>query len=220
MIWQLDENEVWFPDPHLGDDDGLIAVGGDLSVNRLLTAYCHGIFPWYGFRESPEILWWCPLQRFVIFPKEIHVSHTMRQMIRRKVYDVTFNEAFDDVIRGCSKAQDRISEKGAWLGENIIMAYTQLNRLGYAASVEVWQTGDDGERKLVGGLYGVNIGRHFFGESMFSLAPSASKMALISLARYMEQDGGIIDCQLETSHLKSMGGRYISYDEYMEIISQ
>jgi leucyl/phenylalanyl-tRNA--protein transferase len=156
------------------------------------------------------------LQRFVIFPKEIHVSHSMRQLIRQNRYRLSINEDFDGEIKGCATAQDRIEEEGAWLGPNIIKAYTALHHQGFAASVEVWD-----EDRLVGGLYGVSLGSSFFGESMFSLVPSASKLALIHLARTFEMLGGqLIDCQFETPHLRSMGGRYIPYEEYISIISK
>lgn len=220
MVFQIDESseELYFPDPHLGDSDGCFAIGGDLSVDRLLLAYSNGIFPWYSFRDQKDILWYCPMRRFVIFPEEIHVSHSMRTLMNKGKYSVGINEDFEAVIRGCSKAQGRIDEEGAWLGENIIQAYTALHDQGFAASVEVW---DDETGELVGGLYGVTIGKVFIGESMFSLVPSASKLALIFLARFMKENGGkMIDCQLETSHLKSMGGRYISYEEYMEIMNE
>ena len=166
MVVQLDE-ELWFPDPHVGDPDGMLAVGGDLSIDRLLLAYSHGIFPWFSFRDGDEPIWYCPMERFVIFPSE--------------------------------------------------KAYEELYRQGFALSVEVWDM-EDG-KKLVGGLYGVTIGRNVFGESMFSLVPSASKLALIYLARKMHGQG-IIDCQFKTNHLESMGGRYISYDKYMELLNQ
>ena len=192
-----------------------MAVGGDLSVDRLLLAYSNGFFPWFSFRNREEPLWYCPLQRFVIFPREIHVSHSMRQIFRQNRYRVTINKDFDGVIRGCATAQNRNEEEGAWLGPKIIEAYTELHRQGFAASVEVWDQDD----RLVGGLYGVNLGRAFFGESMFSLVPNASKIALIYLARYFGQLGGVmIDCQLETPHLRSMGGRYIPYEEYCALI--
>ena len=211
MLFQLDE-ELWFPDPHLGEEDGCIAVGGDLSVNRLLLAYNHGIFPWYSFRHNDQIVWYCPLQRFVIFPKEIHVSHSMRTLMNKGRYRVTFGQDFEGVINGCSQVNKRIQEPGAWLGPDIIAAYTELHRLGYARSVEVW----DGE-KLVGGLYGVTVGCCFIGESMFSLVPNASKLALIRLAEVISADDSLfIDCQLETPHLRSMGGRFISYEEYIK----
>ena len=220
-VFQLD-NDLWFPDPHLGEDDGLVAIGGDLSVDRLLLAYSYGYFPWFSFKREHEPLWFCPLQRFVIFPKEIHVSHSMRQLIKSRQYDVTINRDFDGVIRGCATAQNRNEEEGAWLGPDIIQAYTELHRQGFAASVEVWKrdaASADGAPRLVGGLYGVNLGRSFFGESMFSLEPSASKLALIQFARTFEVLGGqLIDCQLETPHLRSMGGRFIPYEEYIRII--
>ncbi len=222
MVYQLD-NELWFPDPRFGDPDGCIAVGGDLSVDRLLLAYSNGIFPWYAFRRDDPV-WYCPMQRFVIFPNEIHVSHSMRTLMNKGQYRLSINEDFQGVISNCSRL--RIDEDGAWLGPDMIAAYTELHREGFAASVEVWEkngndNGNENENseRLVGGLYGVNIDRAFFGESMFSLVPNASKLALIHLARTMQELGGsIIDCQFETAHLKSMGGRYISYDEYMTLI--
>ena len=212
-VFQLD-NDLWFPDPHLGEEDGLVAVGGDLSIDRLLLAYSNGFFPWFSFQHRTEPLWYCPLQRFVIFPNEIHVSHSMKQLINKHQYEITINKDFEGVIRGCATAQNRNEEEGAWLGPDIIKAYTDLHRQGFAVSVEVW----DGER-LVGGLYGVNIGSSYFGESMFSLVPNASKLALIHLARTLGRLGGrLIDCQFETPHLLSMGGRYIPYEEYVSII--
>ena len=214
-VFQLD-NDLWFPDPHLGEDDGLVAVGGDLSVDRLLLAYSYGYFPWYSFRNHREPLWFCPLQRFVIFPSEIHVSHSMQQLLKKHELVPTFNQDFEGVIRGCATAQNRNQEDGAWLGPDIIEAYTELHRQGFAVSVEVWQ----GEQ-LVGGLYGVHLGKAFFGESMFSLVPSASKLALIHLARTFEALGGsLIDCQFETPHLRSMGARYIPYEEYLRLIRE
>lgn len=214
MIFQLNKS-ITFPDPHLAEDDGLFAVGGDLGVDRLLLAYSNGIFPWYSFRDQPQILWYCPMKRFVIFPDKIHISHSMRTLLNKDEYSVSINNDFDGVINNCSKL--RYDEEGAWLGKDMIKAYTELYRQGFAASVEVW----DKEGKLVGGLYGVSIGPAFFGESMFSLVPSASKLALIELAHIMKDNGGkLIDCQFETPHLKTMGGEYISYDEYMKILQQ
>lgn len=214
-VYQLDHN-LWFPDPHLGEEDGLVAVGGDLNVDRLLLAYSNGFFPWFSFRDYKEPLWFCPLQRFVIFPNEIHISHSMQQLLKKNPYRITINKDFEGVMRGCATAQNRNELEGAWLGPNIIKAYTELYRQGFAASVEVWEGS-----QLVGGLYGVTLGRAFFGESMFSLVPSASKLALIFLARMLEAHGGrLIDCQFETPHLRSMGGRYIPYEEYMKIINK
>ncbi len=211
MVFQLDD-KLWFPNPALGDSDGMLAVGGDLSVDRLLLAYSYGIFPWYDFRNSP-IQWWCPLERFVIFPSEIHISHSMRTLINKGKYVMSFNQAFDEVIKNCGNL--RIEERGAWLGPEMTEAYKELHRQGLAGSVEVWDENDN----LVGGLYGVTIGKCFMGESMFSLVPSASKLALIFLANIMKENGGVlIDCQFETPHLKSMGGKYIPYDEYMKYL--
>lgn len=231
MVFMLDD-EIGFPDPRQGDEDGFFAVGGDLSVDRLLLAYSYGIFPWYSFRAEdthpslidpatgrPYIQWWCPMRRFVIIPREVHVSHSMRPMLHRLdrgELRVTFNEAFDDVIAQCSATRWEV--EGAWLGKEMIEAYTALNEMGFAASVEVWDDTCDPPR-LIGGLYGVTLGKAFIGESMFSLAPSASKLALIKLAQSLDAVGcTMIDCQFETPHLRSMGGRYISYDEYLELI--
>lgn len=222
-VYRLD-NDLWFPDPHKGEDDGLIAVGGDLSVDRLLLAYSNGFFPWYSFHYWDEPHWYCPMDRFVIFPKEIHISHSMRQLMKQDKYVVTANRCFDGVIRGCAAADGRSRQSGAWLGQDMIKAYTELHRLGYAASVEVWEPThtDEGEDLgLVGGLYGVTLRNAFFGESMFSLVRNASKLALIHLAKILDEAGAtLIDCQFETSHLKSMGGRHIPYDEYMQLLNR
>lgn len=210
MIYQLTKR-LAFPDPHYGEPDGLLAVGGDLSIDRLILAYSNGIFPWYAFEEG-MIQWWCPMERFVIFPHEIHISHSMHTLMNKGKYKVTFNQAFSEVIQACGNL--RIEMEGAWLGREMMDAYTRLYEQNFATSVEVWE----GER-LVGGLYGVTLGRCFFGESMFSLVPSASKLALIHLAKTFEKLGGVmIDCQFETPHLLSMGGKHIGYDEYMEYL--
>jgi len=222
MIFKLDK-KLAFPDPRLGEEDGLLAVGGDLSTDRLILAYSYGIFPWYSYRDS-IIEWWCPMDRFVIFPEKIHISHSMRTLINKGKHQMSMNMAFDDVIRNCGALRD--DKPGAWLGPDMIKAYTKLKEQGFAASVEVWECSDEvnpenGEpiRKLVGGLYGVCIGRCFFGESMFSLVPSASKLALIYLAKTMQKAGCVmIDCQFETEHLKTMGGEHITYDEYMKYV--
>lgn len=215
MVFRLDK-ELWFPDPRLADDDGTLAVGGDLSVDRLLLAYSNGIFPWYAFRRDDPV-WYCPMQRFVIFPDEIHVSHSMHQelnKVKRGELRVTVDAAFEQVIDQCGTLREE--GMGAWLGPEMKEAYIRLHDQGYATSVEVWK-----DASLVGGLYGVTLGSGFFGESMFSLIPSASKIALIMLARLMKQLGNsLIDCQFETPHLKTMGGRYIDYDEYLKLIRQ
>ena len=223
-VYQLDD-ELWFPNPRMGEEDGLIAVGGDLSVDRLLLAYSNGFFPWYSYRSQEEPLWYCPVDRFVIFPKEIHISHSMKQLMNQHRYVVTLNKDFGGVIRGCATVDERNEEDGAWLGPDIIKAYTELYRLGFAASVEVWEPKDPSvgrnEERLVGGLYGVVLRRAFFGESMFSFVPNASKLALIHLAKFLEQiDIPMIDCQFETPHLITMGGKHITYDQYMDILNK
>ena len=233
-VWQLDD-DLWFPNPRWGEDDGLVAIGGDLSVERLVLAYSNGFFPWYAYQMEREPHWYCPLDRYVIFPDEIHVSHSMRQLLRQRKYQVTVNEDFEGVIHGCSTAQGRNEEGGAWLGPDIIEAFTRLHHHGYAASVEVWEPSSPTSeqptlkpserpplqpfRRLVGGLYGVTLCNAFFGESMFSLVPNASKIALIHLAKAMSSiSGRFIDCQFETPLFKSMGGRHITYDDYMKAL--
>ncbi len=230
MIFALDNDDVFFPDPRLvpvnkRERSGLYAIGGDLRPERLIAAYSLGIFPWTAFEdlevpegEEPSVWnqyrWYCPVKRFVIFPKEIHISHSMRTLLNKNKYRVTLDKDFRGVIGGCSEL--RIDEEGAWLGPQMVEAYTRLHDMGVAHSVEVW----DGDR-LVGGLYGVFLNGVFMGESMFSLVPSASKIALIGLAQMMEKIGGkFIDCQLETPHLCSMGGRHISYKEYMQLLER
>jgi len=222
-VFQLN-NELWFPDPQYGEPSGLVAVGGDLSVARLLLAYSNGYFPWYDFLTNREPLWYCPLDRFVIFPDEIHISHSMKQLMRKNLYTVTFNQAFEKVINACAEVDHRNLQWGAWLGSSMINAYIELHKRGYAVSAEVWESNrmdSEGEEpKLVGGLYGVSLRNAFFGESMFSLVPNASKLALISLAQALTRSGGVfIDCQFETPHLLSMGGRHISYEEYMKLLN-
>ena len=199
-----------FPDPRLANEDGFYAVGGEVTAERLIEGYPMGIFPYFAFRHEP-VIWWAPQERFVIFPDEIHVSHSMRNMMNKRRYRCTINEAFADVLAGCACTDDRIEESNAWLGPDLLDTWMRLNEEGYAKSVEVWDSDE-----LVGGLYGFVCGRAFIGDSMFSLIPSASKLALIHLARHIQtQGGGIIDCQLETPHLKSMGAEYISYEEYL-----
>lgn len=222
-VYRLNK-DLWFPDPRQGEESGLIAVGGDLSVQRLLLAYRHGIFPWFSYKFSKKPHWYCPLDRFVIFPREIHISHSMKQLMRQGKYETTINQDFRGVINGCSTVDGRNEEYGAWLGKDMIRSYTKLYNLGHAASVEVWEkrTAPDGTatRQLVGGLYGIVMCKAFFGESMFSMVPSASKLALIHLAQNMAARGGLfIDCQFETPHLLSMGGRHISYDQYMQLLN-
>lgn len=211
MIFEL-SNTTEFPDPRLGQPDGFYAVGGDLSPERLAKAYPMGIFPYFAFREEP-LIWWAPQKRFVIPVDQIHVSHSMRNLMNKKKYTCTINECFEGVITGCACTDGRIDEYNAWLGPELMETWKELNRMGYAKSVEVWNCDDE----LVGGLYGFVTGGCFIGDSMFSLEASTSKLALIHLARHMKAQGGaFIDCQLKTEHLQSMGAKYISYEEFLQ----
>lgn len=221
MVSFIDDT-LWFPDPQYGDETGLLAIGGDLSPQRLILAYSNGIFPWYSFSDFDVPLWYCPLDRFVIFPDEIHISHSMKSLINRNRYKITINQVFDRVIEECGIVDGRNLMDGAWIGPDIIEAYNEMHRLGLAMSVEVWDPDSketEGKDRLVGGLYGICLKNAFFGESMFSRVPNASKLALIMLGRLgVEKKWHFIDCQFETSHLKSMGGRHISYEEYMRLL--
>ena len=212
LTW-LKQNDKTFPEViEPVNEQGLFAAGGDLSPERLKNAYSSGIFPWFPFR-SKILQWYCPQDRFVIFPEKIHVSHSMRTLMNSGIYKCSVNEAFADVIYNCARAQDRDRGAYAWLGPQMMNAYVELHNLSLASSVEVWH--DD---VLVGGLYGVTVNGCFMGESMFSLQPSASKMALIHLARTLKPK--FIDCQFETPHLLSMGGEHITYSEYMKILRE
>ncbi len=209
MIFRLDER-ILFPDPSFAEEDGLLAVGGDLSVERLLLAYRSGIFPWYN--DDTPILWYSPHERFVLYPEELRISKSMRKILRLDIFKVTVNNCFDRVITACS-AVAREGQDGTWITDDMKAAYLQLHHKGYAHSVEVWQQGN-----LVGGLYGVPVGGVFCGESMFSLVSNASKTALIYLCHTGLYQ--LIDCQVYTEHLESMGARMISRDEYMGHIAR
>lgn len=203
MVFLLTD-QLLFPDPTLADKDGLLAVGGDLSIERLVLAYRHGIFPWYS--EGEPIHWYSPHERFVIFPNEVQVSHSMKQLVKSGKYKVTWDQNFGQVIAHCSRIK-RKGQRGTWITNDMIRAYTELHNRGIAHSVEVWHNDT-----LAGGVYGIEIGQVFCGESMFSIEPNASKLALI----YLCQSGKykLIDCQLHNPHLERMGGRYISRNEY------
>jgi leucyl/phenylalanyl-tRNA--protein transferase len=207
MIFRLDERLI-FPDPELAEPDGLLAVGGDLSAERLLLAYSEGIFPWYS--DDTPILWYSPHERFVLFPAELNISSSMKRVINSRRFNVTFDTCFADVIEACSSVP-RKDQDGTWITEDMKSAYINLHQLGHAHSIEVWQ-GDD----LVGGMYGVAVGDVFCGESMFSTVSNASKMALISLIKSGKYK--LLDCQVHTEHLESMGARMISRKEYMAML--
>ncbi len=191
--------------------DGLLAAGGDLNPERLLLAYRSGIFPWYNEDEIP--LWWSPDPRFVLFPGELKVSKSMQRTIKKGSFEFTVNEAFEEVIANCAGAK-RKGMDGTWIGNDIIDAYTALHRLGYAHSAETWENGI-----LVGGLYGILLGNVFFGESMFSKADNASKFAFIMWVQELKARGIVlIDCQVYTAHLESLGARMISRTDFMEML--
>ncbi|SFK67796.1 leucyl/phenylalanyl-tRNA--protein transferase [Lachnospiraceae bacterium KH1T2] len=205
-VYRLD-SDVWFPKPELAEDDGLLAVGGDLSIERLILAYSNGIFPWYNPGE--EIVWWCPKKRFIIRPSEIHISHSMKKFFKHHDIKVEFNRDFADTMHRCRMKREH-SEGGTWIGDDMEKAYQMLQKFGYAMSVESYIDGE-----LAGGLYGVILGRCFFGESMFSDKENGSKIALIKLSQFLEANGFLmIDCQFHTPHLESMGGVYISWEEF------
>lgn len=208
-IFSLTEDLV-FPHPSQANKDGILAVGGDLSPKRLLLAYYNGIFPW--FNEGDPILWWSPNPRFVLFPENIKISTSMRKVIKRGHYKVTFDKAFPAVIKACGN----LRTDGTWITNSMIDSYCILHELGFAHSVETWY-----EDKLVGGLYGVSIGSCFFGESMFTTMDNASKLALITLtSKLLERGFTLIDCQVHTKHLESMGAENIKRDRFLELLGK
>ena len=206
-------NELYFPPVTEADEEGILAIGGDLSTQRLLLAYRNGIFPWY--TDDEPIIWWCPNPRFVLFPDEIKISKSMRAVIKKQTYSFTINNCFNNVIKNC-KTINREGQSGTWISEEFIDAYTNLHNLGYALSAETWKN-----NKLVGGLYGVKMGNIFFGESMFSLSPNASKFAFIQLVKHLKNEGvKLIDCQVYTTHLESLGAKMIDRNDFMRLLEQ
>lgn len=209
----LDEHGIEFPplDSALEDPNGLIAAGGDLSAARLVEAYRRGIFPW--FDEGQPILWWSPNPRTVLFPERIHISRSMRKLLKKQTFEVTADQAFTEVIDYC--AQLREDTSGTWITPEMMDAYCELHRQGVAHSIEVWQQGE-----LVGGLYGIGLGRLFFGESMFSLASNASKIAFIHLAKQCQSwQFGLIDCQMASDHLFSLGAEDIERKVFSQYLT-
>mgnify|MGYP000728182159 CR=1 FL=1 len=207
------QNATFFPpvDTALADPNGLLAMGGDLSVARLLDAYRHGIFPW--FNPGEPILWWCPDPRMVLVPGEVRVPRSLAKRIRNSGFELRVDSAFADVMRAC--AAPREDAGGTWISPVMIAAYSRLFEAGYAHSVETWRDG-----QLVGGLYGVAIGRMFYGESMFHRVTDASKIAVAHLVQFMVQRGyGMIDCQMQTSHLASLGAREIPREEFARCLN-
>ena len=209
-LFSLDD-KILFPPVSEAMPDGLLAIGGDLSKERLLLAYKKGIFPWY---EGDVPLWWSPDPRFVMFPDEVKVSKSMRSILRSNTFTFTINKAFKDVINCCKKIE-RKNQDGTWISKDVETAYTALHQAGYAHSAEAW-SGD----KLVAGLYGVRLGNVFFGESMFTTVSNGSKYAFIKYVQYLKkQQVKIIDCQVYTEHLESLGARFIKRDEFISFLT-
>jgi len=207
------KTDIWFPDVEESTEEGIVAVGGDLSVERLILAYSRGIFPWYSSDKSP-ILWWSPDPRFVLFPENLIVSKSMRPYFNQNKFQVTWDQNFEDVIKNCQKI-DREDQLGTWITSKMLAAYIQLHKMGYAHSVEVWL-----DNELVGGLYGISLGKVFFGESMFAKVSNASKFGFISLVNQLKQKGFLlIDCQQETKHLESLGANAIKRKDFIDILN-
>jgi len=212
LSW-LDEKQLWFPDPiqALDDPDGLLAIGGDLSTERLVLAYQSGIFPW--FSDDQPILWWSPDPRCVLFPPEIHIAKSLRRTLNKQHFTITADQAFARVIRLCAQTR----AEGTWITEDMIASYSNLHRQGIAHSIEAWNPSGE----LVGGMYGIALGRCFFGESMFSLETNASRVLMVHLAAQLEAwSYAIMDCQVESGHLLSMGARTISRRKFLSILRE
>ena len=203
--------ELFFPPVDEASYDGILAVGGDLSIDRLLLAYNNGIFPW--FDADDPILWWSPSERMVVDPNNYKVSKSLRNIINRNIFKVTFNKDFKSVIENCQQI-DRKGQDGTWISDDIIESYTKLHELGKAKSVEVWQNNE-----LVGGLYGIDLGHVFCGESMFSKVPNASKVAFVKLIEYLKDNNyKLLDCQVHNDHLEKLGAFEISRESFMKIL--
>ncbi len=210
-IFALD-NELGFPPVHLAEHSGLLAMGGDLSPERLLLAYQNGIFPWY---EGDTVLWWSPDPRFVLFPADLKINKTIKSLLNKNEYEFTINKAFAEVIHHCKEIK-RPGQEGTWITDEVERAYCKMYELGYAHSAEVWKDGE-----LAGGLYGVKLGNVFFGESMFSKKSSASKFAFTKYVQHLEEEGiQLIDCQVYTEYLESLGAKMIGRREFMLYLQQ
>lgn len=211
-VFWLNPYSTIFPDPTLADEEGILAIGGDLSTPRLIRAYSEGIFPWYN--EGEPILWWSPDPRMILFPDELKVSKSMRPLFNQHRFEVTINRDFEAVMRHCMQTA-RVGQTGSWINEKMIAAYKALYTEGWAHSVEVWDA-----NTLVAGLYGVAIGKVFFGESMFTHVSNGSKYGFIWFVEKLKKQGfKIIDCQQETRHLTNLGGRTIPRNEFLAILA-
>jgi leucyl/phenylalanyl-tRNA--protein transferase len=212
----LDDSEPpWFPHPDTPPPDGLLAVGGSLTTERLLLAYSNGIFPWESWGDPPLWHWFSPDPRFLLFPKEFKVSRSLRNALKKKTFELRIDTAFEEVIRSCSRAP-RKNQPGTWIAPDMVEAYSNLHKKGFAHSFESYRDG-----KLVGGLYGISLGTAFFGESMFHHEPEASKVALAHLVEFAgERDFHFIDCQVPSDHLASLGAREIPRAEFLRLLKQ
>lgn len=209
--WLGEDDRFSFPPVDTATPDGVLCTGGNLSPGMLLSAYRQGVFPW--FNDEDPIVWWSPDPRFVLIPAELHASATMRKIIRKKRFDLRLDSAFGDVIRACSSTP-RPGQRGTWITGDMVEGYQRLHELGYAHSVEAWQ----GSR-LLGGLYGISLGSAFFGESMFSLEPDASKAAFIPFVWTLAEAGfTVVDSQVRTAHVESLGGRSVPRDGYLSLL--
>lgn len=207
------DSKLVFPPAHLANEDGILAIGGDLSTERLLLAYRNGIFPWYN--EGEPIIWWCPDPRFVLFPDQLKVSKSMETVVRSNRFRFTINRAFEKVIEHC-KTTPRPGQEGTWITEAVQKAYNNLHQAGYAHSAEAWKDGE-----LVGGLYGIRIGKVFFGESMFSKESNASKFAFIQYVKQLQREGvALIDCQVYTLHMETMGATMIDRERFLRLLDK
>ncbi|MCF6131592.1 leucyl/phenylalanyl-tRNA--protein transferase [Flavobacterium wongokense] len=203
--------ELYFPPVDEASFEGVLAIGGDLSIDRLLLAYRNGIFPW--FDEDDPILWWSPPERMVVVPSIYKVSKSMRNLLNQNKFSVTFNQNFREVILGCQQIE-RPGQNGTWLSDDFVASYTKLHEMGIAKSVEVWQNDE-----LVGGLYGIDLGHIFCGESMFSKVPNASKIAFVTLIKYLkEHNYKLLDCQVHNDHLEKLGAIEISRETFMKVL--
>ncbi|MFN3752479.1 leucyl/phenylalanyl-tRNA--protein transferase [Flavobacterium sp.] len=203
--------DLYFPPVDEASYEGVLAVGGDLSTERLLLAYRNGIFPW--FNPDEPILWWSPPERMVVVPQLYKVSKSIRNLLNQKKFEITFNQNFEAVIRNCQQI-DRKEQDGTWITDDIIESYTKLHQMGLAQSVEVWQNGE-----LVGGLYGVDLGHVFCGESMFSKVSNASKIAFVTLVQYLKDNNyKLLDCQVHNDHLEKLGAFEISRETFIKVL--
>lgn len=210
-MYAIDTDEIWFPNPRIyHPEEGIMAIGGDLSPERVYFAYTLGLFPW--FNEGEEILWWCPNPRFVLFPNELKVSKSMKKILKNEIFSFTENQCFEEVMKCCGTI-DRKGQNGTWISEEMIKTYLNLHKKGIAKSIEVWRNGN-----LVGGLYGLEIGNIFCGESMFSKESNASKAGFLQFVMNNQTKYKVIDCQVYSEHLQSLGAREIPKLEFLDLL--